>query len=107
MFKLLIGKPMYYMEALLGQFASKSSVRMWSSCPIFMGAYSKLKIFHELFIVGSNNWYTFMVMWYKFRSGHRASNSDVCRFNVLFGFNSGNYLLLHCIISIALAMGVL
>ncbi|XP_069966834.1 sodium-dependent nutrient amino acid transporter 1 isoform X1 [Bactrocera oleae] len=32
-----IGKPMYYMEALLGQFASKSSVRMWSSCPIFMG----------------------------------------------------------------------
>ncbi|XP_011193334.1 sodium-dependent nutrient amino acid transporter 1 [Zeugodacus cucurbitae] len=33
----LIGKPMYYMEALLGQFASKSSVRMWSACPIFTG----------------------------------------------------------------------
>ncbi|XP_018788840.1 PREDICTED: sodium-dependent nutrient amino acid transporter 1-like [Bactrocera latifrons] len=33
----LIGKPMYYMEALLGQFASKSSVKMWSACPIFMG----------------------------------------------------------------------
>ncbi|XP_050328358.1 sodium-dependent nutrient amino acid transporter 1-like isoform X2 [Bactrocera neohumeralis] len=31
------GKPMYYMEALLGQFASKSSVKMWSACPIFMG----------------------------------------------------------------------
>ncbi|XP_011193333.1 sodium-dependent nutrient amino acid transporter 1 isoform X1 [Zeugodacus cucurbitae] len=33
----LIGKPMYYMEALMGQFASKSSVRMWSACPMFMG----------------------------------------------------------------------
>ncbi|XP_054087621.1 sodium-dependent nutrient amino acid transporter 1 isoform X2 [Zeugodacus cucurbitae] len=31
------GKPMYYMEALMGQFASKSSVRMWSACPMFMG----------------------------------------------------------------------
>ncbi|XP_011213288.2 sodium-dependent nutrient amino acid transporter 1 isoform X2 [Bactrocera dorsalis] len=32
-----LGKPMYYMEALLGQFASKSSVKMWAACPIFMG----------------------------------------------------------------------
>ncbi|XP_020712553.1 sodium-dependent nutrient amino acid transporter 1 isoform X2 [Ceratitis capitata] len=33
----LIGKPMYYMEALMGQFTSKSFVGMWSACPLFSG----------------------------------------------------------------------
>ncbi|XP_036347528.1 sodium-dependent nutrient amino acid transporter 1-like [Rhagoletis pomonella] len=30
-------KPMYYMEALLGQFSSKSSVKIWAACPVFLG----------------------------------------------------------------------
>lgn len=28
---------MYYMEALMGQFTSKSFVGMWSACPLFSG----------------------------------------------------------------------
>ncbi|XP_030382029.1 sodium-dependent nutrient amino acid transporter 1-like [Scaptodrosophila lebanonensis] len=34
---LLIGKPMYYLEVLMGQFTSKSSVKIWSVCPAFIG----------------------------------------------------------------------
>ncbi|XP_073829598.1 sodium-dependent nutrient amino acid transporter 1-like [Musca autumnalis] len=33
----LIGKPMYYLEVLLGQFTSQSSVKVWSICPSFIG----------------------------------------------------------------------
>ncbi|XP_053951001.1 sodium-dependent nutrient amino acid transporter 1-like isoform X1 [Anastrepha ludens] len=33
----LIGKPVYYMEVLLGQFCSKSSVKIWAACPAFLG----------------------------------------------------------------------
>ncbi|XP_036319929.1 sodium-dependent nutrient amino acid transporter 1 isoform X2 [Rhagoletis pomonella] len=33
----LIGKPMYYLEMVLGQFTSKGSVKIWSVCPSFLG----------------------------------------------------------------------
>ncbi|XP_020712549.1 sodium-dependent nutrient amino acid transporter 1 isoform X2 [Ceratitis capitata] len=33
----LIGKPMYYLEMILGQFSSKGSVKIWSVCPSFLG----------------------------------------------------------------------
>ncbi|KAI9589591.1 hypothetical protein GQX74_007759 [Glossina fuscipes] len=33
----LIGKPMYYLEVLLGQFTSRSSLKIWSVCPSFIG----------------------------------------------------------------------
>ena len=32
-----IGKPLYYMELCLGQFASSGSVRVWDLCPAFRG----------------------------------------------------------------------
>ncbi|XP_037818800.1 sodium-dependent nutrient amino acid transporter 1-like [Lucilia sericata] len=32
-----IGKPMYYLEMILGQFSSKGSVKVWSICPSFLG----------------------------------------------------------------------
>lgn len=34
---LLIGKPLYYMELCLGQFASAGSVRVWDLAPAFRG----------------------------------------------------------------------
>ncbi|XP_018788839.1 PREDICTED: sodium-dependent nutrient amino acid transporter 1 [Bactrocera latifrons] len=33
----IIGKPMYYLEMILGQFSSKGSVKIWSICPSFVG----------------------------------------------------------------------
>ncbi|XP_013106366.1 sodium-dependent nutrient amino acid transporter 1 isoform X1 [Stomoxys calcitrans] len=33
----LIGKPMYYLEMIMGQFTSKGSVKAWSICPSFLG----------------------------------------------------------------------
>ncbi|XP_075156660.1 sodium-dependent nutrient amino acid transporter 1-like isoform X2 [Haematobia irritans] len=33
----LIGKPMYYLEMIIGQFTSKGSVKVWSICPSFVG----------------------------------------------------------------------
>lgn len=33
----LVGKPCYYMESLLGQFASRSCVRLWSLAPCLRG----------------------------------------------------------------------
>ncbi|CAH0579267.1 unnamed protein product [Chrysodeixis includens] len=34
---LLIGKPMYYLECVLGQFSSKNSIRVWSLSPAMKG----------------------------------------------------------------------
>ncbi|KAL5276886.1 hypothetical protein ACFFRR_002227 [Megaselia abdita] len=34
---LFIGKPMYYLEMILGQFSSKSSIAVWCICPLFKG----------------------------------------------------------------------
>ncbi|XP_068154516.1 sodium-dependent nutrient amino acid transporter 1 [Drosophila tropicalis] len=33
----LIGKPMYYLEMIIGQFTSQGSVKIWSICPSFLG----------------------------------------------------------------------
>ncbi|XP_055685585.1 sodium-dependent nutrient amino acid transporter 1-like isoform X1 [Lutzomyia longipalpis] len=34
---IIVGKPMYYMEMILGQFTSRSSVKIWAVSPIFKG----------------------------------------------------------------------
>lgn len=34
---LIIGKPMYYLEMILGQFTSRSAVKIWSMNPLFKG----------------------------------------------------------------------
>lgn len=34
---IVIGKPMYYLEMILGQFTSRGSVKVWSICPAFVG----------------------------------------------------------------------
>lgn len=34
---ILVGKPMYYMEMILGQFSSRSSVKIWALCPLLRG----------------------------------------------------------------------
>ncbi|KAH8339693.1 hypothetical protein KR074_009026, partial [Drosophila pseudoananassae] len=33
----LIGKPMYYLEMIMGQFTSQGTVKIWSVCPGFVG----------------------------------------------------------------------
>lgn len=33
----LVGKPFYYLEMIMGQFTSRSSVKMWSCVPAFRG----------------------------------------------------------------------
>ncbi|ALC48305.1 NAAT1 [Drosophila busckii] len=33
----LIGKPMYYLEMIIGQFTSQGTVKIWSICPAFLG----------------------------------------------------------------------
>ena len=34
---LLIGKPIYYLEMILGQFTSRSSIKIWDVCPLLRG----------------------------------------------------------------------
>lgn len=34
---IIIGKPMYYLEMILGQFTSRSNVKIWSLNPLFKG----------------------------------------------------------------------
>ncbi|XP_015111219.1 sodium-dependent nutrient amino acid transporter 1 [Diachasma alloeum] len=34
---ILVGKPFYYMEMILGQFTGRSSTKVWSFCPVFTG----------------------------------------------------------------------
>lgn len=34
---LLIGRPMYYMEMIIGQFTSRSSIKSWRMVPLFTG----------------------------------------------------------------------
>lgn len=34
---ILVGKPMYYLEMILGQFSSRSGVKIWSMNPLFKG----------------------------------------------------------------------
>lgn len=34
---IIIGKPMYYLEMILGQFSSRSGVKIWSLNPLFKG----------------------------------------------------------------------
>ncbi|KAH8276671.1 hypothetical protein KR044_007636, partial [Drosophila immigrans] len=33
----LIGKPMYYLEMIIGQFTSQGTVKIWAICPSFLG----------------------------------------------------------------------
>ena len=35
----LIGRPLYFLELAMGQFASKSSVKIWDMSPFFRGMY--------------------------------------------------------------------
>ncbi|CAD7077283.1 unnamed protein product [Hermetia illucens] len=34
---IIIGKPLYYLEMTIGQFASRSSVKIWKACPLLKG----------------------------------------------------------------------
>lgn len=34
---LVIGKPMYFLETVIGQFASRNCVKIWSLCPAMKG----------------------------------------------------------------------
>lgn len=34
----ILGKPMYYLEMILGQFSSRSSIKIYELCPAFRGA---------------------------------------------------------------------
>jgi len=43
----LIGRPLYFMELSMGQFASKSSVRVWDMVPGFRG---KQLLFRSVFL---------------------------------------------------------
>ena len=43
----ITGKPMYYLEVLLGQFTSQSSIKIWSICPSFIG---KTLMFFQIFL---------------------------------------------------------
>lgn len=33
----IVGKPIYYMEMILGQFSSRSCIKIWSISPLFRG----------------------------------------------------------------------
>ena len=35
-----IGRPLYFLELAMGQFASKSSVKIWDMAPFFRGMYA-------------------------------------------------------------------
>ena len=42
---LLIGRPMYFLELVLGQFSSKSSIKIWDVVPGFRGMVESELIF--------------------------------------------------------------
>lgn len=39
----LIGRPLYFLEMVLGQFSSKGSVKLWSVVPLGRGKFKLLK----------------------------------------------------------------
>lgn len=41
----VIGKPLYYMEMILGQFTSRSSIKMYEMSPLFRGACKRNLVF--------------------------------------------------------------
>ena len=38
---IFIGRPLYFLELAMGQFSSKSSVKVWDMSPFFRGTYKK------------------------------------------------------------------
>lgn len=42
-----IGKPLYYLEFILGQFPSAGPVEVWGICPAFRGAWYEGKAFYS------------------------------------------------------------
>lgn len=44
----IIGKPFYYMEMILGQFTSRSCVKIWSLSPAFKGKRNSSQVYLEL-----------------------------------------------------------
>ena len=44
-----IGRPLYFLELAMGQFASKSSVKIWDMAPFFRGMYAQ-NFFSEFFL---------------------------------------------------------
>lgn len=44
----IVGKPLYYMESIIGQFTSRSCIKIWSVSPAFKG--KNIFQFHYLFI---------------------------------------------------------
>lgn len=43
---LIIGKPLYYLEMIVGQFTSRSSIKMYELSPLFRGRYTIVVIAH-------------------------------------------------------------
>lgn len=41
---IIIGKPMYYMEMIVGQFTSRSSIKVWDLCPAFRGNVHDMRV---------------------------------------------------------------
>lgn len=44
---ILVGKPFYYLEMIVGQFSGRMSIKVWSASPGFKGLWMSLKKIHR------------------------------------------------------------
>lgn len=58
---MFIGKPLYYMELCLGQFASFGPVKVWELCPAFRGKFTNYLLYYNGIYCLLSNIYTVLV----------------------------------------------
>lgn len=95
---IIIGKPMYYLEMIMGQFTSQSSVKMWHICPPLRGnIHSHSVILNEWLYLMLELWNVIVVMML-FRYQHWPGVWHHLCDNVLHIVDSIDHLLLFCIV---------
>ncbi|XP_060075922.1 creatine transporter-like isoform X2 [Ylistrum balloti] len=74
---LLMGTPLYFLEASLGQFTGKSFKEVWSYCPLIQG----MALCYQILLIPSVCYYVMMVSWtvyYFYQSFHSPLPWSTC-----------------------------
>lgn len=75
---IIVGRPMYYMEMAVGQFSSRSSVKIWSMSPIMKGIGTGQKL-STLCVISYYSSLIGLTMHYMFHSMRKVLPWDYCR----------------------------
>ncbi|XP_021355804.1 sodium- and chloride-dependent glycine transporter 1-like [Mizuhopecten yessoensis] len=88
---LLMGIPLYFLEASLGQFTGKSFKEVWSYCPIIQG----MAACYQVLLIPSTCFYAMLMTWtlyYFYQSFHYPLPWSTCgnEWNTPYCFSGGN-----------------